>query len=64
MKLLKIWISRHKLLYIEWINTKVLQYSTKNSIQYGMMTHNKKEYEKEYICVTESFCCTAEINAL
>ena len=21
-----------------------------------------KEYEKEYICVTESFCCVAEVN--
>ena len=21
-----------------------------------------KEYEKEYICITESLCCTVEIN--
>ena len=26
-----------------------------------MMNHNGKEYEKEYICITESLCCTAEI---
>ena len=42
-------ISRHKLLYIEWINKKVLLYSTGNSIQYPVINHNEKEYEKEYI---------------
>ena len=61
-------ISRCKLLYIGWINNKVLLFSTGNYIQYPVMNHNGKEYEKEcvyiyvYICITESLCCTAEIN--
>ena len=59
-------ISRCKLLYIEWINNKVLLYSTGNYIQYPVINHNGKEYEKEYIYiymyVAESLCCTAEIN--
>ena len=42
-------ISRCKLLYIEWINNKVLLYSTGNYIQYPAIKHNGKEYEKEYI---------------
>ena len=37
-------ISRCKLLYIEWINSKVLMYSTENYIQYPMINHNGKEY--------------------
>ena len=55
-------ISICKLLYIEWINNKV--YSTGNCIQYPVINHNGKEYKKEcaYICITESLCCTAEIN--
>ena len=44
-------ISRCKLLYIEWINNKVLLYSTGNYIQYPAINHNGKEYEKEYIYV-------------
>ena len=63
-------ISRSKLVYIGWINNKVLQYSTGNYIQYPVINHNGKEYEKErvyvyiyiYICITESLYCTAEIN--
>ena len=57
-------ISRCKLLFREWINSKVLLYSTGNYIQYPMIKHNGKEYEKEYIyiCVTESLCCLAETN--
>ena len=52
---------------IEWINNKVLLYSTGNYIQYPEINHNGKEYKKEYIyicvCVyiTESLCYTAEI---
>ena len=42
-------ISRCKLLYIGWINNKVLLYSTGNYIQYPVINHNGKEYEKEYI---------------
>ena len=57
-------ISRCKLLYIEWINNKVLLYSTGNCIQYSVINRNGKEYEKEYIYIyiTESLCCMAEIN--
>ena len=59
-------VSRCKLLYIEWINNKVLLYSTENYIQYPMINHNGKEYffknKDVYICITESLCCTAEIN--
>ena len=44
-------ISRCKLLYIGWINNNVLLYSTENYIQYPVINHNGKEYEKECICV-------------
>ena len=44
-------ISRCKLVYIEWINNKVLLYSTGNYIQYPVINHNGKEYEKECIYV-------------
>ena len=56
-------VSRCKLLYIGWIN-KVLLYSTENYIQYPMINQNGKEYEKKNanICITESLCCTAEMN--
>ena len=37
--------------YREWINNKVLLYSTGNYIQYPGINHNGKEYEKEYIFV-------------
>ena len=61
-------ISRCKLIYIEWINNKVLLCSTGNYIQYPVIKHSGKEYEKECIyvcacvCVTESLCCRAVIN--
>ena len=42
-------ISRCKLLYIEWINNKVLLYSTGNYIQYPVINHNGKEYEEEHM---------------
>ena len=57
-------ISRCKLFYIRWINNKVLLYGTGNYIQYPVINHNGKEYEKEHVCITESLCCTAEINTL
>ena len=44
-------ISRCKLLYIGWINNKVLLYSTGNYIQYPVINHNGKEYAKEFIYV-------------
>ena len=50
----------------------VLLYSTGNYIQYPVINHNGKEYEKEYIyihthtyiCRGESLCCTAEIHTI
>ena len=36
------------ILYIGWINNKVLLYSTGNYIQYPVTNHSGKEYEKEY----------------
>ena len=54
-------VSRYKLVDIGWINKKVLLYSTGNYIQYSVINHSGKEYEKEYI--TESIRYRAEINA-
>ena len=59
-------VSRCKLLYIEWINNKILLYSTRNYIQYPVVNHNGKDYENKYTHththIYESFYCTAEIN--
>ena len=44
---LGVWDSRSKLSYMGWINNKVLLYSTGNYIQYLVITHNRKEYEKQ-----------------
>ena len=40
-------VSRCKLLYIEWINNKVLLFSTGNYIQYSVINPNGKGCEKE-----------------
>ena len=37
------------IIYIEWINNKVLLYSTGNSIEYPLINQTGKVYEKEYI---------------
>ena len=42
-------ITRCKLLYIGWINYKVLLYSTGNYIQCPVKIHNGKDYKKEYV---------------
>ena len=47
-------VSRCKLLPLEWINNKVLQYSTGNYIQSPGIDHVGKHYKKSiyvYICV-------------
>ena len=44
-------VSRFKLLHIEWINNKVLLYSTENYMQYPGINHNGKEYKKACIYV-------------
>ena len=36
----------------EWINNKVLLCSTGNCIQYPVINHNGREYEKLYMCMT------------
>ena len=56
-------ISTCKLLYIEWINNKVLLYNTRNYNQYPVKKHNGKEYEKECMHMyNESPHYTLEIN--
>ena len=49
-------IRRCKLLYIGWMNNKVLLYSTGNYIQYPVINHNGKEYflKNVYVYITES----------
>ena len=44
-------ISRYKLLYIKYINNKVLLYSTRNYIQYLVIIYMGKESKKEWIYV-------------
>ena len=57
----KVGVSRFKLLNIEYINNKVLPYSTGNHIQYPIINHNGKDYFKNlYVCIPESLCCKAE----
>ena len=57
-------VSRCKLLYMEWINSKVLPYNTENCIQHPVIYHNGKEYFRKRICmcITEPVCWRAEIN--
>ena len=39
-------VSRCKLLYIEWINNKVLLYSMGNYIRYAVISRDENEYKK------------------
>ena len=41
-------ISRCRLARIEWINKKVLLYITEDYIQYSVISHSGKDYEKVY----------------
>ena len=50
-------ISRCKLVYIEWINSKVILY-----IQYPVINHMANEMKKN-ILYTESLCYTVKIDA-
>ena len=54
-------VSRYKLLYIGWINNKVLLYSTGNYIQYLVLNFMEKNMKKN-ICITDSLCHIAKIN--
>ena len=48
-----------------WIYNEVLLYSTGNYIQYPVINHNGKNMKKNvYTCLTETLCCTIEINTL
>jgi len=40
-------VSTCKLVYLEWINNKVLLHRIRNYIQYSMINHNGKEYKTE-----------------
>ena len=59
-------ISRCKLVYIEWINSKVILY-----IQYPAINHRESKMKKNiiniyiymYIYITESLCYTVKIDA-
>ena len=57
-------VGRCKLLHLEWINNKVLLYSTRNYIQSPGINHNGREYYKKrlYMCKTESLHCIADID--
>ena len=44
-------ISRGKLLYIGWMNNKLLLYSTESCSQCPVADCNRRECEKEYVCV-------------
>ena len=39
-------VSRCKLLYVGWLNNKVLLYSRENYIQYPVINHNGKGYKQ------------------
>ena len=57
-------VSRCKLLNLEWIDNKILQYNTENSIQSPGVNHNGKEYKRKnvFMCITKSLYCTIEIS--
>ena len=48
----KLGIRRQKLLYIEWINNKILLYITGNCIQYPVINHKEKIQKRMYIYVS------------
>ena len=50
-------ISKCKLVHRECINNKTLLYNTENYVQYPVINHNGKEYEKE--CLYRSSRCGA-----
>ena len=37
-------VSSYRLLYTEWMNKKIILYSTENNIHYPVINHNRKEY--------------------
>ena len=57
---------RYQVLHLEWINNKVLLYSTGSYIQSLRVEHDGREYETKnmYICMTGSLCCTEETDTI
>ena len=57
---------RYQVLHLEWINNKVLLYSTGSYIQSLWVEHDGREYETKnmYICMTGSLCCTEETDTI
>ena len=53
-------VGRYKQLHLEWIN-KTLTYGTRNYIQYPVISIMENYKNNICICITESFCCEAEI---
>ena len=51
-----------KLLSVRWINNKGLLWSTESHIHHPVTNQDRKEHEKEYVCITDSLFCTGEIN--
>ena len=55
-------VNRCKLLHVEWMDNRVLLYSTRNDMQYPGIKHDGKNIRKKtYVCITESICCRTEI---
>lgn len=60
-------VSRCKILDGQWMNKKVLLYSTGDYSQDPMINHNRKEYKEKRMlcmCITESLCCTEISNTV
>ena len=49
-------VSRCKILYMEWVNNKVLLYSTENYNQYLVINHNGKNIKSVYMYVCVCVC--------
>ena len=56
-------VSRCKLLYTEWI-TRFYCTAQKTAFNIPLQTTMEKNIKKRIICITESLCCTAEINTI
>ena len=58
-------VGRRKLLYLEWINNKLLMCSTGNYIQYPIINYNEKNWEKKvHTGINRSLCCSPETNTI
>ena len=53
------WIRRGKLIYIEWVNNKILMNGIGNYIEIPVINNNGKEYEKEHIYVKLKHCAVS-----